>query len=108
MAIDFTKPIHTKQDPDNILKVLFHDDRSIFFENSGGRRFEVTPNAFEQYCENIPEAPKKIKGFIGLFPNGDSTIMQPTVEELKKHYFNTYVDFIAIVEINAIEGEGLQ
>jgi hypothetical protein len=109
MAIDFTKPIknfHTEE----IVNVLYRDENGIYFEykNSDFVRMHCTIDEFNKMFQNIPEEPKKIKGFIGVFTNGDSTIMKQTVEELKKHYFNTYVDFIAIVEINATEGEGLQ
>jgi hypothetical protein len=105
--IDFSKPIHTKQDPDNILKILFHDEISIFYENSAGQRFEVTPKAFERYCENVPKEPMKIKGFIGIYKydtDYGATSVYPTKEDL----LEVRSDLKAIVEINATEGEGLQ
>jgi hypothetical protein len=115
MAIDFTKPIHTKQDPDNILKVLFHDEISIFYENSAGQRFEVTPKAFERYCENIPEEPRKLKGFMLLvkYPdrmNIEGDFIMPTLQLAKDEIekLSPRAKVLAIVEINATEGEGLQ
>ena len=106
MAIDFTKPLQNKKTKLKV-NIIYSDEIGFLIRYDKNTQF-FKYSEIEEHYENVPEEPKKIKGFIGIFPNGDSTIMKLTVEELKKHYFNTYVDFVAIIEINATEGEGLQ
>jgi hypothetical protein len=104
--IDFTKPLRCKITKLKV-NIIYSDEIGCLIRYNKNTHF-FRDSEIEEHYENIPEEPRKIKGFIGVFINGDSTIMKPTVEELKKRYFNTYANFIAIVEINATEGEGLQ
>jgi hypothetical protein len=72
--------------------------------------------------ENIPEEPKKVKGFIGFFPKVKSIYedghfhdivfreahYESTKEFLNKWAIENNIVYIAIVEINVAEGDGLQ
>jgi hypothetical protein len=104
--IDFTKPIRHKDFGQDTIKVLFHDERSILYELSDGRRFNRDINLFKLAYQNITFERKKIKGFIGI----DDEHCCTEIYELKSQIFdyNNHKKIIAIIEINATEGEGLQ
>jgi hypothetical protein len=118
--IDFTKPIRCKSNPLIRCEVLFHDIKGVYYELStigeGSVRRENTVGEFRNLYENVPEAPKKIKGFIGILNRKD--YLQPSTkvcsnifnnkEDLIEYYKSDVDGIIAIVEINATEGEGLQ
>jgi hypothetical protein len=112
MAIDFTKPIRLIKGDKAVVTILFHDNRSVYYHvNESGYRNEVSTEVFETIFENIPEEPKKIKGFIGLYINNDETDYESTALYATKEDLISIINptkLLAIVEINATEGEGLQ
>jgi hypothetical protein len=104
--IDFTKPIQHKNEVGTI-KVIFHDAIGVYFKwDYNNIRTSMDLDDFQKHFENVPEEPKKIKGFIAVFDDGHST----TIHATKEIIFNTFNrnKIVAIVEINATEGEGLQ
>ena len=111
MAIDFTKPIRLIKGDKAVVTILFHDNRSVYYHvNESGYRNEVSTEVFETIFENVPEEPKKIKGFIGVFTDNDGMYRFTQGYQTKESLLEFSKDnkIHTIVPIEFIEGEGLQ
>jgi hypothetical protein len=120
MAIDFTKPIRNISEPTRDVKILFHDEHSVFVEICSDIlpkiqcRFIYPLEKFNVYFENILEEPRKIKGVIGILKDTvdyQGLILRKVTPIFwdKEHLLENFakVELLSIVEINVSEGEGL-
>jgi hypothetical protein len=103
MEIDFSKPIRYKA-THGLIKVLFHDDKGIYYEFINSNRNHMDLDDFQKHFENVPVEPRKFKAYIGLKKlNG----MDRIDASIKKE---NLVDngYEQIQEVEFISGEGLQ
>jgi hypothetical protein len=109
MAIDFTKPIENFQ-TEEIVNVLYRDKNGIYFEykNSDFVRMHCSIDEFNKMFQNVPEEPKKIKGYLAFDIYGNNYWSTGTLNDIKRLLIKDGFKPFAIVEINATEGEGLQ
>ena len=117
MAIDFTKPIRFKG-THGLIKVIFQDKRSVLYELAditNDTRTLSSHYTFEKDCENVPEAPKRIKGFMLLvqykdrkYIEGDFIMPSLDLAKAEIEKLPPSAKVLAIKEIEFTEGEGLQ
>jgi hypothetical protein len=116
MVIDFNKPIQYIADLSKEVKILFHDEHSVLIEFEDNLRSPTenrhiyTFDKFNLFFENVPEEPKKIKGFIGVFTNNDGMYRFTQGYQTKESLLEFSKDnkIHTIVPIEFVEGEGLQ